>query len=394
MPTIDFLLQGLDETDDHFAALNQLLDLPDINRCLISVAFMNSTGAGMVVDKLSQYSECLHLYVGIRNGITSKQSINLLRSRGIFPCCVDTATQAFIFHPKVYFAQSTCSAVLITGSANFTLGGLVKNVEASVIAHLDLSLPNDAAIVTKVIEDFEILKDRHPENVFLLDDSINLDEMVQQGLLVDETAQIQRANTRATSGQGRTELRPRMNLNVRRLGAARRSRAQSTENVGIPLTAATITAFSNNQLLWKSGQLNRRDLNIPTGTSTHATGSMLLKVGDPSQDIDQRHFFRDVVFSSADWQADTDPSSAHMERCIVKFRVIIKDIDYGVHELKLSHNTRTDTATYLQNNSMTQIHWGETVKPMIAQEDLLGSILCIYAPDDEAEFYTLTFDVE
>jgi len=394
LPVVDFLLQGLDETEDHFAALNRLLDLPDIDRCTISVAFMNVTGAGMVVEKLSRLADCIQLFVGIRNGITSKQSIDLLRSRSIYPYCVDTASQAFIFHPKVYFARNSSSAVLMTGSANFTLGGLVKNVEASVIANLNLSLPEDAAIAMKVVEDFEVLQYRHPENVFLLDETYDLDEMVRQGLLIDETTQSQRANARATLIEQRTELRPRMNLNVRRFSVARRSRVQPTENIGIPLTTATIAALSNNQLLWKSGQLNRRDLNIPTGTRTHATGSMLLKVGDPSQDIDQRHYFRDVVFSSAEWQSDTDPSYSHMERCTVMFRIIIKDIDYGLHELKLSHNTRIDTATYLQNNSMTQIHWGETVKPMIAQEDLLGSILCIYAPDEGEDFYTLTFDVE
>ena len=43
---------------------------------------------------------------------------------------------------------------------------------------------------------------------------------------------------------------------------------------------------------------------------------------------------------------------------------------------------------------MTQIHWGEVVKPMIAHEDLLGGILCIYAPDPSSDVYTLTFDLE
>ena len=73
---------------------------------------------------------------------------------------------------------------------------------------------------------------------------------------------------------------------------------------------------------------------------------------------------------------------------------MIKGIDYGVYELSLSHNTRTDSKTYIQNNSMTQIHWGEVVKPMIAHEDLLGGILCIYAPDPSSDVYTLTFDLE
>lgn len=31
---------------------------------------------------------------------------------------------------------------------------------------------------------------------------------------------------------------------------------------------------------------------------------------------------------------------------------------------------------------------------MIANEDLLGGILCIYAPEEASDIYTLTFDFE
>lgn len=43
---------------------------------------------------------------------------------------------------------------------------------------------------------------------------------------------------------------------------------------------------------------------------------------------------------------------------------------------------------------MTQIHWGENIKPLIAHDDLLGGILCIYGPDAGTDIYTLTFDIE
>ena len=43
---------------------------------------------------------------------------------------------------------------------------------------------------------------------------------------------------------------------------------------------------------------------------------------------------------------------------------------------------------------MTQIHWGEIVKPMIAHEDLLDGILYIYGPDETSNVYTLNFDLE
>lgn len=394
MASLDFLLQGLSETEDHYAAVEQLLRLPNISYCLIGTAFMNAAGAAMVVNNLSAIAPNLQLIVGVRNGVTSKQSIEILKAHNIYPICVDTATQAFIFHPKVYLAHNQTNATLIMGSANLTSGGFVKNIESSAIINLDLFNQGDLTFMQKVIYDFSVLINQYPQNVFQLNDAYDLDEMVRQGILVDETRLPRRVNTHAQVVQERTEQRPIMHINTRRMASVRSARAQNVVNIPVPFTNVAIAPVVNNQLLWKSGLLTRRDLNIPTGDGTHATGSMLLKVGDPSQQIDHRHYFRDVVFATAQWQADPDPRYSYYERCFVRFRVIVKGIDYGVHELKLSHNTRTDTATYQQRNSMTQIHWGENVKPIIAHEDLLDGILCIYAPDAGTDVYTLTFDIE
>ena len=38
---------------------------------------MNAAGAGMLAEKLSSLSDKLYLFVGIRNGVTSKQSIEI-----------------------------------------------------------------------------------------------------------------------------------------------------------------------------------------------------------------------------------------------------------------------------------------------------------------------------
>lgn len=394
MASVDFLLQGLNETEDHYAAVEQLLRLPNISYCLIGTAFMNAAGAAMVVNNLSAIAPNLQLIVGVRNGVTSKQSIEILKAHNIYPICVDTATQAFIFHPKVYLAHNQTNATLIIGSANLTSGGFVKNIESSAILNLDLFNQEDLLLMQKVINNFALLVNQYPQNVFQLNDTFDLDEMVRQGILVDETRLPRRVNAHAQVVQGRTEQRPVMHINTRRMASVRSARAQNVVNIPVPFTNVAIAPIVNNQLLWKSGPLTRRDLNIPIGSNTHATGSMLLKVGDPSQHIDQRHYFRDVVFAGAQWLPDANPQYHHIERCFVRFRVIIKGIDYGIHELKLSHNTRTDTETYRQNNSMTQIHWGENIKPLIAHDDLLDGILCIYGPDAGTDIYTLTFDIE
>lgn len=394
MAKIKFLLQGLKETEDHYAELEQLLALSNINRCLISVAFINSTGAAMIAKMLEPLSTNLQFFIGIRNGVTSKQGIEILESQNIYPICVDTATQAFIFHPKVYLVHNQTTAKLITGSANFTSGGLIKNIEASIVANLDLSCQDDLLLLEKITNDFVTLKNQYPKNIFQLDSTFDLDEMVKQGLLVDETIRSYRASMQAQSSYRHIEQRPCMKANTRKLHYNKNTKVQTVTGISNTFSNSSIAPITNSQLLWKSGPLTRRDLNIPTGSNTHATGSMLLKVGDSSQKIDQRYYFRNVVFATALWKPDSNPQRSHIERCSVKFRIIIKSIDYGIYTLKLSHNTRTNTKTYNQNNSMTQIHWGETVKPMIAHQDLLNGILYIYAPSIKSDVYTLVFDIE
>lgn len=391
MAKLNFLLQGLDEKNDHYDAVEKLLTLPNINYCLISVAFMNKVGAELLAKELASCSDKLKFYVGIRNGVTSKQGIEILTRNGVYPFCVDTATQAFIFHPKVYLAQNDKIAKIIIGSANFTSGGLIKNIESSLLLDADLSDINDKALIDSITTQFSELESNHNENIFALGAECNLDEMVQEGLLIDETVTTFSAKNKS-SKTTRDNNRTRMKIKTRKIASTKKSKAQTNEPISVQNTTKTISATIDNALLWKSGPLTRRDLNIPDGKNTNPTGSMLFKVGDPSQKIDQRHYFRDVVFKDADWKFGTKTKDKHKEFCNVKFRIIIKDIDYGIHTLELTHDTRTNTATYLQNNSVTNIRWGSVVKSLIAQEDLLDDILCIYAPDSDSDIFTLTFD--
>lgn len=391
MAKLNFLLQGLDEKNDHYDAVEKLLVLPNINYCLVSVAFLNKVGAELLAKELANCSNKLKFYIGIRNGVTSKQGIETLINNGVYPICVDTATDAFIFHPKVYLAQNDQSAKIIVGSANFTSGGLINNIESSLLLDMDLSDINDKALVDSITKQFSNLEARHTENIFALNCGYDLDEMVKEGLLIDESTTTfitKNKSSKATRENNRT----RMKIKTRKIASTKKSKVQTNEPILIPNTTKSISAIIDNALLWKSGPLTRRDLNIPDGKNTNRTGSMLFKVGDPSQNIDQRHYFREVVFKDADWKFGTKATNLHKEFCNVKFRIIIRGIDYGIHMLELSHDTRTDTATYLQNNGVTNIRWGSVVKLLIAQEDLLGDILCIYAPDIDSDIFTLTFD--
>jgi len=109
------------------------------------------------------------------------------------------------------------------------------------------------------------------------------------------------------------------------------------------------------------------------------------------KDIDQRHYFREVVFAALDWKNDTTPGREHLERAQADFRLVIKNIDCGVSPMKLSHDSRTDSRAYEQNNSLTELHWGN-VRKFIAREDYLGRTLSLYRDKDRKDLFVLEID--
>lgn len=387
-----FILQGLEQDNDHLAAVEEVFALDSVQKGLIASAFMNAAGASVIANCIAQFTNSIKVFVGIRNGVTTLQAIHHLREHSIYPYLVDTASQSYIFHPKVYLACNTSHARAIIGSANATSGGLTKNVEGSFIGKFDLSEQKEREMVQSVFDAFERLLADYPDNIVQITDETNLDELVQMGLLVDERS-VNWKSTSSATGTSKVSGRKRMKLHTRSILQNKKAAFEPEEHIAVTGTTIVVPTVSNRQLLWKSVALTRRDLNIPTGESTNKTGSMLLKRGNPEQNIDHRSFFRDIVFATANWQFDTRPGKEHLERCTCQFRIIIRGINYGIFDLKLTHNTKTDTKAYKQKNSMTQIHWGQ-VTSLVAKENLLDCILYLYAPTSDETAYTIVIDDE
>lgn len=164
-------------------------------------------------------------------------------------------------------------------------------------------------------------------------------------------------------------------------------RRKPTEVLTKLLSEIGEAVFQEGEVLWVSKPLTERDLNIPTGSNTNPTGSMLFKKGE-MEDIDQRHYFREEVFKLLDWRKDSKTNLQHYERAESNFRLIILGEDKGVHLLNISHNTNTSSKSYLQNNSMTSISWG-VVKPLIANRSLLGKTMVLYQGDSIMEGFII-----
>ena len=106
-------------------------------------------------------------------------------------------------------------------------------------------------------------------------------------------------------------------------------------------------------------------------------------------DINQRHYFYDYVFNDLVWTPKKLDSKTL--QTTAKFELIVKNINYGVFDLKLSHKTSAESKTYKQSNFVTQIHWGDA-KALIRQKDLLDRNLYLYLKDSTPPEFMIEID--
>jgi len=380
MADAKFIFQGIRKYNDHDTALNKLLRFESPEKILISVAFVRKQGVECLAESLSDLRELAEIYVGIRNGVTSVQGILELLKTGIKVFIVDTGSYSTIFHPKIYIAYNSQKAQVIVGSANMTFPGLNLNIEGSTLFSLDRNIESDEKYITDLIDSISTLPEKFPEHVFRIKSKRDATRLLREGRLDDERIVHNPSTIRKTSKREYEKLN-KIKLYIKK----------KIQPPAIICRAKKPNWSAADWIpLWESNGLTERDLNIPRGTRTHATGSMLFKKGR-IENIDQRHYFRNVIFKALDWSADPDPKKRHLERAETDFEMIIKGINYGIYKLKLTHNTRTDTRSYEQLNAMTQIHWGEA-KALIAQDDLLGRILKLYKKNQKEALFLIEID--
>jgi hypothetical protein len=390
MAEIDFILQAV-TTSNHADAIRALLSIPKPNQALISVAFVREAGLDALEEAIKPIAEHATFFVGIRNDITSIQAIKRLLAMNVAVYAVDTGSRNTIFHPKLYFAANNEEAGVIIGSANLTFGGLHNNIEVSSFMRLCLSNPADKKFADDATSAFAGMLKTHPQHVFLIKDETHAEELFESGRLADENV-IPAPSAPSGVKKGERDDLPPMKLNRRNRPHIKTPVVKPVvvpaepviEEVEQPQPVITAAKY----LVWESKELTERDLNIPKSSGTNPTGSMGWKKG-AFDDIDQRHYFREEVFADLNWV--TDPKRPIWERAQARFELVIKNLNYGVFDLKLSHNTDQTSKSYEQKNFMTQLHWGDA-KEHVAKHDLLGRILYLYRKDTNPPEFTIEID--
>jgi len=394
MARAEFILQAVTQSN-HAEAVKEILKLDPITWVLVSVAYMREEGLAAVEDAIRQAADRTIFFVGIRNDLTSVQAVERLLKLKVQLYAVDTATRRTIYHPKLYVAANDAAARVIAGSANLTFGGMYNNIEVSTLIDLELADDHDARFVADITALFENLIKDHPDHVFLIKDEAHINKLFEEGRLADEKI-IPAPNTSSGVKKGSRDVLKPMNLNL----VARPSKAavvptpkQTAPPIGVGVVVAapqapTTISSTVPVLVWQSNELSERDLNVPTGSNTHKTGSMGFKKGAWDMD-DFRHYFRDEVFHALAWTPKASGST--IEQASAKFELIIKNLNSGVFELELSHNTDTTSITYKQKNIMTHIKWGPATQH-IGKRDLLGRILYLYRKDTNPPEFVIEID--
>ena len=190
MAELEIILQGLIQNDDHETVVNELLKTPAIDGFLFSLAFARENGVDRIKDNLRSVADKSKVFIGIRNGITSAQSILSLLKIGIKPYVVDTVSNSKMFHPKIYAAYSETRAFVILGSANLTVGGLNQNIEASSFIKLDRSQQPDDDYLQKLVTTITRLPEKYPDHVFQIITPRQVDELLDEERLEDESLPI------------------------------------------------------------------------------------------------------------------------------------------------------------------------------------------------------------
>jgi len=347
-------------------------------------AFTSQSAVKGFEDKIKAAKEHLKnitIVTGIDQKVTSKEALEALIDLDI-EAYVFYHRSSTIFHPKIYLFEGDNKTELIIGSSNFTSSGLFLNIESSLRVTIDNSIEADRKIIEDLKAYFYGIFDRTDPNLEILTHTL-IDQLVEENIVLTE---IERkailAKEKLTERKESVKSGTFPKRDIPRIPKEFREKLKSgnkSEDTKSPVQYSVSTEKS--ELVWQSGPLTERDLNIPTGSTTNATGSMLFKKGK-TKDIDQRHYFRDTVFSSLEWIKDLKPSSSHFERAEALFKIIVNGSDCGNFKLLLSHNTRTDSRSYQQNNSMTSISWGKA-KNVIGKSELIGKTANLYKNDDD-----------
>ena len=397
MATKEFILQGF-TTRTHGDVVRELFDVADIQRVVLSVAFVSESGVQQIEAKLKGHGAQLRVFAGIRNDITSHQGLARLHSiPGSTLYVVDTGARNVLFHPKLYLVRGKARARLVIGSANLTLGGLNNNIEAGMMLDFDLDDDADTAVVDGIEATLAALPAEYPSHIAKISVVPELDALLASGRLIDEMALPPPRPKAAVGAAGADDAIPPIKLKVPPIHRVIAKAAALPKKAAAPKPAApggappgVIVASAAYEPVWQSKPLSRRSLTIPTGANSNPTGSTTLGKG-LLKDIDPVSYFRKEIFGHLAWEKYNNRAGNVAERVDAQFDLILKGLLVGRFTLTLRHSLTRAAAAAEDKNLPTELSWNDA-RQFIKRDDLIGRTMTLNRDVNDRKHFAVEID--
>lgn len=313
---IQLLGQGYEKESKNSVGnhLIRLLSDKEFQSFTAITAFLSQAGIrglSSYINEAKSHLDIITIITGVDQKGTSKEALEELIKLDV-NAYVFYQPSITIFHPKIYLFEGTKKSALIIGSSNLTAQGLFSNIEASLLLNIDNE--KDSEIITQLKNYYKGLFDLTEPNLKKLNKKL-IKGLVKAEVVPTEEERKAIQDKAKKSGDKETEKLIYQIFPKRAIAQIpssfrkprKTSKKKAIKKIEKQKAAANQTkaAFDKTSLLWESGALTQRDLNVPTGDNTNPTGSMLFKKGK-NEGIDQRHFFRDEIFNSLGWEKEVD----------------------------------------------------------------------------------------
>jgi HKD family nuclease len=358
----------------------------------VVVAWARPSGLRHLADHLAAFSSrggVSEIILGIDEGGATVEGLELARNafnsaRVLYDASGGT------FHPKIYLLRGPDEALLIVGSNNLTAGGLYFNYEAASVISLDLGLAPDREVL-ETVEDFI---SRLRSDTTCLELTAELIETLATDPQYGVRPELGRGDTRG--GDDSVIRNPKADDSLFGRSQYQRKRIKpgaSDRQAPAPFRTPKTAALAQSSSVsgdspapvvarW-SKKMTRSDCGQPREGS-NTTGA--LRFTKATHPIKQATWFRNVLFSDADWVAD--PTRDDRERTAVRFDVELYGSKLGTHVLALKYDAEREAD---QNNFTTDLKWG-SLTPVIRSADLVGSFVIIERLADKT--YRMKIEVE
>ncbi len=307
----------------------------------------------------------VHLVLGSNNGCLTSSHL-----RWTLEIIENTQNSSLIvvsfinakFHSKtVHITRKDDTEVTYVGSANLTVAGLGRNVEAGIV--LDSALCDELSTINKISTAIDYWRNNTGLGVYPIRSNEDITRLESANLLNNPQYNTM-ASTAASRGMSSSESFKSSRKNL-----------WTPKAISITQKSQMIHGKNGSKLPTGLGMLRWCKELKPADAQQNAgnkTGNIrLVQARHP---INAQRFFRYNLFTSADWKATTDSKGHAKEVSDVKFNVTVNSKFIGNLTLTVDHAPHREAG---QRNHTTVLNWGTKLSEILRKTSHVGEWMSI-----------------